>query len=424
MAVRLTETAIRAAMREAEATGRRDLVDAGMAGLRLRVSPPSSRAPLPAARWALTIRDRDGRMRRFPIGDYPALGIADARREAEALKQKVKHDGADPVAERRRARAVTRDAKDGRGTLAALLDIYGGPIKPDAEARKVRVIGPGKDLKTWKAQRQCVEAVFKRFVRKPLAALNAADLQMAADGWRSATNAAAAVRYLRPVLKWAAQRQYLPRDVAFIVPPVPVRRRQRVLAVDELGAILPALRDAANPYRQAMRWMLLTLCRRDEAASATWADVDLDAALWRIPETKNGQAHTVPLSRQAVAMLAGMERVKGVPLIFVSASGGRLVNWDRETKKVHETTQTTGWQRHDLRRTGATMLGELGVEPHVIEAALNHISIHSQLAATYNRARYLPAVTAALQMLADRLDGITDGGAEVVSLDTARERIA
>jgi hypothetical protein len=48
----------------------------------------------------------------------------------------------------------------------------------------------------------------------------------------------------------------------------------------------------------------------------------------------------------------------------------------------------------------------------VIEAALNHAAIHSRLAATYNRARYLPAVRDALQILADRLDAIGAGGAE------------
>jgi hypothetical protein len=64
------------------------------------------------------------------------------------------------------------------------------------------------------------------------------------------------------------------------------------------------------------------------------------------------------------------------------------------------------------------------VEPHVIEAALNHTSIHSQVAATYNRARYIPAVKDAVQRLADRLDGIAAGGAEVRSIAAERQRHA
>jgi hypothetical protein len=62
------------------------------------------------------------------------------------------------------------------------------------------------------------------------------------------------------------------------------------------------------------------------------------------------------------------------------------------------------------------MLGEIGELPDIIEAALNHVSIHSPLAATYNRSRYRPQVAATLQRLADALDGIEAGAAEVVPL--------
>ncbi len=65
---------------------------------------------------------------------------------------------------------------------------------------------------------------------------------------------------------------------------------------------------------------------------------------------------------------------------------------------------------------GATMLGEMGEMPDIIEAALNHTSIHSPLAATYNRSRYRPQVAMALQRLADALDGIEQGGAEILPL--------
>ena len=66
----------------------------------------------------------------------------------------------------------------------------------------------------------------------------------------------------------------------------------------------------------------------------------------------------------------------------------------------------------------------MGVEPHVIEAALNHAAIHSRLAATYNQARYLPAVREALQRLADRLDAVMAGGAPAVALQPARVAMA
>jgi integrase len=253
---------------------------------------------------------------------------------------------------------------------------------------------------------------------RALASLTAADLQMHADAYAAKQSAAAAVRYLRPILKWAAApgRGYLPLAATLITPPATVRKRDRVLSRAELAAILPVLRAGGSAYRSAMLFMLLTLARREEVSSARWRDVDLQAAEWRIPETKNGSAHRVPLSPQAMALLARMGAPSPDALIFPSQRGRALLNWDRATKLVWSETKTTGWQRHDLRRTGATLLGELGLEPHIIEAALNHAALHSALASLYNRARYLPQVRQALALLGDRLDGIAAGGAEVVRL--------
>ena len=107
---------------------------------------------------------------------------------------------------------------------------------------------------------------------------------------------------------------------------------------------------------------------------------------------------------------------KGDALLFASGTGGRLCNWDRESKSLMKASGTEDWTRHDLRRTGATLLGELGVEPHVIESALNHALIGSQIGAVYNRARYRPAVSRALQMLAVHLQGTADGDAKIVQL--------
>jgi hypothetical protein len=117
MPIKLTETAINRAIREAPETGRRDLADASCTGLRLRVTPAG------AATWVLACRDRQGRMRRFTLGGYPAKGISTARDEARALHVKVKQEGADPTADRRKERAMGADARDGIGTLAAVLDL-------------------------------------------------------------------------------------------------------------------------------------------------------------------------------------------------------------------------------------------------------------------------------------------------------------
>ena len=398
MSVRLTERAIQAAAAKVTATGiRLDLSDATLPGLRLRLTAAGGRT------WVLACRDNLSAMRRFPLGNYPGMGIADAREAARAMRAEVKK-GADPVAERRRQRAIGADAREGQGTLTAVLDLY---------ARH-----KGEQLKSWPECRRRIDSVFAAHLTKPVAVLKASDLQITADDHPSQQSAAAAVRYLRPVLKWAAQRNYLAAEVAVIHPPATVKRRQRVLSHAELAAILPVLTASPRPYAAGLRFMLLTLARREEAGQARWRDVDLDRETWTIPETKNGQPHVVPLSRQAMDLLRNLEpEDKGLnAFVFATETGQPLANWDRETKRFMEASKTAGWTRHDLRRTGATMMGEMGELPDIIEAALNHVSIRNSLAATYNRSRYRPQVAIALQRLADALDGIAAGGAEIVPL--------
>ena len=404
MSVRMTETAIQAAGKKVAVLGRMDLSDAVLPGLRLRLTAAGSRT------WVLACRDSLGRMRRFTLGDYPTMGIADAREAARGMRAEVRK-GADPVAESKRQRAIGRQARDGIGTLSALLDMY-------AEQK-------GGRLKSWVECRRRVDSVFAPFLNQPIATLKAGNLQLHADGWRAKQSAAAAVRYLRPVLKWAAHRGYCATDLAVIVPPATVGRRKRILARDELAALLPVLRASSRPYAAALRFMLLTLTRRQETVLARWRSVDMQARTWTINETKNGEPHTVPLSRQAMDLLRSRlpagdtgnhKRPDPSALIFATSTGAPLGNWDRATKSLQHASGTTGWTRHDLRRTGATMLGEMGELPDIIEAALNHVSIRSPLAATYNRSRYRPQVSVALQRLADALDGIEAGAAKVVPL--------
>lgn len=403
----LTETAITKAIRDAKAKRQRaEIADGDLAGLRLRIGVSGQ------ASWLLGCRDPHGNARRFLLGAYPALGLRAAREAARTTREAVRQ-GADPIAENRAKRRAAADARLGINTLGSLIDLYAQQ-------------GGGAELKSWAECRRRIRHVFEPFIDRALASLTAADLQMHADAYAAKQSAAAAVRYLRPILKWAAApgRAYLPMAVTLITPPATVKKRDRVLTRAELAAILPVLRNGGSSYRSAMLFLLLTLARREEVCSARWQDVDLQAAEWRIPETKSGNAHRVPLSRQALAVLARMGSPSPEALIFPSQRGRALLNWDRATKLVWTETKTAGWQRHDLRRTGATLLGELGVDPHIIEAALNHAALHSSLASLYNRARYLPQVRQALDMLGDRLDGIASGGAEVVRLPSVAARAA
>jgi len=404
MPVLITETAITNAAKVAATRGRVELSDKVCPGLRLRIGVGGQKT------WVLACRDQAGRMRRFQLGKHPAMGLAAARTAARALHAEVKLRGADPTAQRRLGRVRTKTGNI--FSLAELFDVYG--------AKR------GNQQKSWPEARKRITAVFAGQMKQPLKELSREELQVAADSYKAVMTASAAVRYLRPVLKWGSQRGYLPDTLALLHPPATIQRRKRVLTEEELVRILPVLQATERPAWQVMHFLLLTLARREEAASARWCDVDLCNGTWSIPSTKNGEQHVVPLSKQAIEHLkkrAG-SGTDSAALVFSTPSGKRISNWDREGKLLHVATGTENWHRHDLRRTAATILGNLGEMPDIIEAALNHQNIRSPLAATYNRSRYLPQVRQALQTLADYLDGISAGDLGKIIAFKQTEKVA
>jgi integrase len=405
MAGHLTEVLIAKAVREArDAYSLKELSDPGQRGLWLRITKTGTRT------WVLRARDWTGRFRTFVLGHHPEMGLSEAREEARKLRVQVRA-GADPTAQRRAARATLAVSPPPRAdppvdTLDAVLAIY--------EAQR------GNDLKSWAHSRKRVDRVFATLMARSIRDLTAADFQITADRFHARQSASFAVRTLRPVLHWAAKRGYCPPALAEFEQPAAVRQRHRVLAREELAALLPVLGDGPEAHGACLRFILLTAARLGEASTARWRDIDWQSGTWTIPreQAKSDREHTVPLSRQAIALLRRRVPPDAQPdeLIFTTETRSLLGNWDRAGKWFQTASGTAGWHRHDLRRTAATLLGNLGTDPHVIEAALGHVTLHSGLASIYNRSRYRPQVAEALQRLADALDGITQCGAGILPL--------
>jgi integrase len=181
--------------------------------------------------------------------------------------------------------------------------------------------------------------------------------------------------------------------------------RQRVLTKEELRKLWRALGD--DKFSDVVRLLLLLGQRRNEIGKLVWSEANLSRKLIVLPpeRVKNGRQHEVPLSRQAVAILERMPRRNSSDFLF----GRRgFTSWDGGKARLAQRAGIAEWTLHDLRRTCATMLGELGVLPHVIENALNHVSGHKRgVAGTYNRSKMSDAVREALQQWADWLERIT-----------------
>jgi integrase len=181
--------------------------------------------------------------------------------------------------------------------------------------------------------------------------------------------------------------------------------RERVLTREELRKLWRSLGD--DPFSDIVRLLLLTGQRRTEIGGLRWSEVDLARKMIVLPpdRTKNGRQHELPLSRQALAVLERQPRRNSTEFVF-SDNGNQ--DWDRSKARLDGKVGIAPWRLHDLRRTCSTMLGELGVLPHVIEQALNHVSgAKAGVAGVYNRSKMIDAVRSSLQTWADEIDRIT-----------------
>jgi integrase len=259
-----------------------------------------------------------------------------------------------------------------------------------------------------------VRAVFCSLLEKPAIDISRAELQRTADAWRSPTSASLAVRILRPCLKWAERREQVQKGASDLETIVAVRKRDRVLTPEEIKAMWQLLRGA---HGNVMRWLMWTGCRLNEATGMLWSEINGD--VWTIPASraKNGRSRSIPLPRQAAHMVTD----RGAPsaLVFPSKRGGRLSNWDRETKRLQAASETSDWHRHDLRRTVATLLGNLGFAPHIVSVVLGHAHLAEGATAVYARSRYEREHREALQALADEIDRTLIGHNYVFQLATA-----
>ena len=116
---------------------------------------------------------------------------------------------------------------------------------------------------------------------------------------------------LNVMFKWAIERELVPANpAAGLTPPAPPIRRDRVLTQAELVLVLKAVDGMGYPSRQFYMVLILTACRRDEAAGMRWDEVDLGQALWRIPKerTKDKREHALELPQMAVELLRGLPR--------------------------------------------------------------------------------------------------------------------
>lgn len=186
--------------------------------------------------------------------------------------------------------------------------------------------------------------------------------------------------------------------------------RDRVLTDAEIKAFWKAAGSERLEISAPLRLLLLTGQRLDEVVQMRRSELNDDGAMWTLPgeRTKNGRVHVVPLSELARSLIAGVATTGE----FVFTTDGRtpIACGSRVKRKLDGAMQIPAWRLHDLRRTCATGMAEIGIAPHIVEAVLNHISgARAGVAGTYNRAIHAPEKRAALERWAVHIAGLVEG---------------
>jgi integrase len=196
--------------------------------------------------------------------------------------------------------------------------------------------------------------------------------------------------------------------------------RDRVLDAHEMRVIWTACRD--DDFGRILRLLMLTGCRRDEIGGLLWSEIDFDRAMLNIPGTRSKNHHplNLPLPPAALSILESAPRREGRDFVF-GGRGAAFSAWSYSTLALlariaeREGSALAPWRIHDIRRTVATGMAELGVQPHIVETVLNHRGGHKVgVAGIYNRASYEREVRAALLLWADHIKSITEGDAPKV----------
>lgn len=335
------------------------------------------------------------------IGIYPALPLEQARKIAAELNSKITL-GHDPSAEKRER---IEEAADTFGQLAKdYLAAQEGRLSPTmiSELRRYLIYyaAPLDRLPVKKVNLKILAKLLDDFAKGEGINTGCPRKGATVNRMRSAVSAC---------FQWAMKKGRAESNPVLLTEQLGQVSRKRFLSDDEIKIVWDSAGD--DDYGSIVRLLILTGQRRDEISELHWNEVKLDLNMISLPSerVKNDQEHDIPMSPAVRSIIAARPRNDGLVFAPITSWSRRKLRLDAEiTKKLGK--PLAPWTLHDLRRTAATGMGDIGIQPHVVEAVLNHISGSKRgVAGVYNRSTYAPEKKRALHKWADRLQDIIAG---------------
>lgn len=343
---------------------------------------------------------RGGGTRRLKLGSADVVSASAARELAKKALAAVAL-GQDPQAARRDRRA--RDAV----SLKSVIEQYLATKEPELRPRSF--VEVRRYLLTGSYFRALHGLPVDTVSRKDIAA------RLLAISHESSSNTAASARdHLHALFVWALQTGFVETNpVLGTIKPKESEGRDRVLTNTELAAVWRAAGD--DDHGKITRLLILTAARRQEIGGLRWSELDEARGTWTLPawRAKNRHALTLPLPPAFWAIVAAVPRVAGRDHLFGVRAERGYSTWHIAKRALDKRLGDTvaPFVLHDIRRTVATKMADLGVQPHIVEQLLNHRGGHkSGIAGIYNRSSYEREVKAALALWADHVRVLAESG--------------
>lgn len=373
-------------------------------GLIIRVSSEGDRKS-----WTLRYRNSHNQQRRYTLGSFPELSVAEARKLARGWRIRIR-DGEDPSLAKKQSRLSNNLQLI--QTLEELWEHYreneGGNLKKSSTRERSTWNVHLVKLADWRltdiTKSQCRQLI-KDIGHK--------------QGHPTTANRVHSL--LHRLLNIAVEMELISINPATGIKKFSEKSRERVLSDKELQLTWSVISDtdkASEAVKIALKLLLLTGQRRGEVASINLSNLNIDEATWLIPDPKNSEAHKVPLSAWAVRLVKNAESLSGgSDWLFPSPR----TNEDGNGASIRPEALTRAWGRirkgteledinvHDFRRTVETRLCSAPLLYSRFDAALllNHQSVLSHgVGNIYDQADYTGKKRAIVSAWADELENI------------------
>lgn len=351
----------------------------------------------------------NGTRRRISIGKHGKLTVDEARKLARQKAGEVAA-GRDPLNERMAKRDAARQER-AEITMKQFAPIY---------IENARTVGnpvgrTRKPKKTWREdERRINKYILPTFGAKRLPHVTRSDVVRLHKkiGTNAPVEANRVLALIGVMFTTAAEMGHVPEGLANPakgVTPFAENERDRWVTPAEMPRLIAALIQEPNISIRALVLLSLMLgCRRSELLGAQWTYIDVERRTLKLPRTKTGNVHTIPLPQPALDVLAALPRMLGNPHIFPSPiePGQPMTKPKRQWERIRRRAGLEDVRFHDLRRTTGSWLATSGESLHLIGNILNHTStdttkIYARLAEDAERAA-LDRHAAALNVIIEK----------------------